>query len=102
MNKHLQFFATIILFSLTLASPQLSYGSYEDSFPFENLPPGVRGMILKRFAADSIAEGKSFGEVAPVSKKWKAELREFVKQDLEPWQPCWKAYLGVKPVNKQT
>lgn len=58
-------------------------------------------MVLKHVAADRIADGKGFGDLAVVSKGWGIELREAVKQGMQPWQPCWKAYLGVTPANEQ-
>jgi hypothetical protein len=95
MNKYLQRFATSLIFALTLESSQLSYAS-DESFPFEALPKGVRGIVIKQAAAERIADGKNLSDIAVVKKEW----REFVNEGVQPWGPCWKAYLGVTPANE--
>jgi hypothetical protein len=103
MNKYLRRFATSFIFTLTLASPQLVCAS-DEAFTFENLPKDVRGVIVKYVAADFIAAGKRYNELEDVNsknKRWKSELREFVNQGMHPWQPCWRAYLGMTPANEQ-
>ena len=99
MNKYLKRFAISFILTLTLVLPQLSYASNE-IFPFENLPKDVRGIVIKYVAADFIATGKRFNELEDVNRRWKSELREFVNQGMQPWQPCWRAYLGVTPANE--
>ena len=99
MNKYLKRFAISFILTLTLVLPQLSYASNE-IFPFENLPKDVRGIVIKYVAADFIATGKGFNELGGVNRRWKSELREFVNQGMQPWQPCWRAYLGVTPANE--
>jgi hypothetical protein len=103
MNKYLLRLAAFLIFTLAFASPHISYAS-DEIFPFEGLPKDVRGIVIKYVAADFIAAGKRFNELEDVNRKnrrWKSELREFVNQGMQPWQPCWRAYLGVIPANEQ-
>jgi hypothetical protein len=90
--------------SKELDSSQLTPASHEVS-PFDTLPKDIRGIILKDAAAYYIANGKNFYDLEAVrrvlSRKPGTELCEFVNQGLQPWQPCWRAYLGVTPENEQ-
>nr|MBP6985766.1 hypothetical protein [Alphaproteobacteria bacterium] len=58
-----------------------SYDKMNATFPFERLPKGVRGLVVKYLAADYISAGKRFNELEDVNRnnrRWKSELREFV------------------------
>ncbi len=94
MKTNLKLIASSLFISLALLSPQVTLASYE------TLPTDIRKMILKQVAQDSIAADKTFGEVAAVNHRWAADLGAAVNEDLQPWQPCWKAYLGITAENE--
>lgn len=93
MSRYLQHLSAFFVFALTLLSPQISCASGT----FESFNNDIRGVIIKQAVADRIVDGKSLGDIAVVNKQW----NKFFKEALQPWQPCWKAYLGITPENEQ-